>query len=299
MMATSETFDAKALRLLDFIDKKTRGKEEPIHLINDVGLVKYKEIGLSEEDTIAAWRYLREKNLIKTFNLIGAPYPALINANGIDVIKKARLQNKDELLEVIYDMGGGQVSKPVLLGDIRGHFAHWDKDTFFDTLQALEDDKLILLGGRTDFTATVVLTPDGRRRAGKLIHPTPDFIQNTVTIGTVINSPIQQGGSHANMTQTVNYSRDDLDNLRRLVEVFDSHHDDLNLDEAAKRKAMAQVATIKTQLEDEPDPMIVMQAGRTLRNITEGAIGSLIATAAQPTVWATAAPILAKLFGGS
>ena len=46
------------------------------------------------------------------------------------------------------------------------------------------------------------------------------------------------------------------------------------------------------------DRVIVKQAGRTLRNITEGAIGSLIATAAQPTVWAWAAPIIAKLFGG-
>ena len=61
---------------------------------------------------------------------------------------------------------------------------------------------------------------------------------------------------------------------------------------------MAQVATIKAQLEDNPDPVIVKQAGRTLRNITEGAIGSLIAAAAQPTVWATAAALLAKLFGG-
>jgi hypothetical protein len=142
-----------------------------------VGLVKYKEIGLSEEDTIAAWRYLCEKNRIKTFNLIGAPYPSLINANGIDVIEKAREQNKDELIEIIYDKGGGQISKPVLVGELRARFEHWDKDIFFDTLQALEDDKLILLGGRTDLLKTVVLTPDGRRRAKKLIHPTPSFTQ--------------------------------------------------------------------------------------------------------------------------
>jgi hypothetical protein len=31
--------------------------------------------------------------------------------------------------------------------------------------------------------------------------------------------------------------------------------------------------------------MVVRQAGRTLRNIIEGAIGSLAATAAQPAVW--------------
>jgi hypothetical protein len=102
----------------------------------------------------------------------------------------------------------------------------------------------------------------------------------------------------ANRFQIVSYSRDDLDDLRRLVEVFDKHLDDLALDAAAKRKAEAQVATIKAQLKDEPDPVIVKQAGRTLRNITEGAIGSLIAAAAQPTVWATATALSAKLFGG-
>jgi hypothetical protein len=100
------------------------------------------------------------------------------------------------------------------------------------------------------------------------------------------------------MTQTVSYSHENLEDLHRLVEVFDAHLDDLNLDAAAKRRAMAQVATIRAQIEDEPDPVIIKQAGRTLRNITEGAIGSLIAAAAQPTVWAWAALSMAKLFGG-
>jgi hypothetical protein len=36
---------------------------------------------------------------------------------------------------------------------------------------------------------------------------------------------------------------------------------------------------------DEPDLVIVRQAGRTPRNIPEGAVGSLLAAAAQPAVW--------------
>lgn len=206
-------------------------------------------------------------------------------------------QNKDDLLEVIYRKGGGQ--KAVLLGEVIIQFVHWDKDTFWDTAQALEDDKLIVLGGRTSYTATAALTLDGQRRVEKRLYPSPTITQNTVNAATLINSPIQQGGAHATMTQTVSYSREDSDDLHRLVEVFENHFDDLALDAAAKRKAMAQVATIKAQLEDDPDPVIVNQAGRTLRNITEGAIGSLIATAAQPTLWAWAATIIAKLFGGS
>ena len=69
------------------------------------------------------------------------------------------------------------------------------------------------------------------------------------------------------------------------------------MDTRQKLKANAQIATLKAQLTDEPDPVIVKQAGRTLRNITEGAIGSLLATAAQPTVWAWVREIMPRLFG--
>jgi hypothetical protein len=202
-------------------------------------------------------------------------------------------QNKDDFLEEMYRKSGGQ--KAVHLGELKIQFEHWDKDTFWDTAQALEDDKLIVYRGH----GYAHFTPEGRRRAEKRIHPTPTFTQNTVTIGTAINSPIQQSGAHANMTQTVSYSHENLDDLHRLVEVFDAHLDDLNLDAPAKQKAMVQVATIKAQLQGEPDSVIVKQAGRTLWDITKGVISSLIATAVQPTVWGTAAAIMAKLFGGS
>ena len=52
------------------------------------------------------------------------------------------------------------------------------------------------------------------------------------------------------------------------------------------KRASAQIAIIEAQAtDDEPDPVIIKQAGSTLRNITEGAIGSLVATAVQPAVW--------------
>ena len=48
---------------------------------------------------------------------------------------------------------------------------------------------------------------------------------------------------------------------------------------------MAQLAILKTESTSDLDLGIVKQAATTLRSITEGAIGSLLATAAQPTVW--------------
>jgi hypothetical protein len=91
-------------------------------------------------------------------------------------------------------------------------------------------------------------------------------------------------------------NQNDLDDLQRLVKVFENHIDDLSLNVAAKRKVMAQITTIKAQLEYEPDTLIINQAGHTLRSITEGAIGSLIATAAQPTVWSLMETIIKRLF---
>ena len=76
--------------------------------------------------------------------------------------------------------------------------------------------------------------------------------------------------------------RQDLD---KLVATMENHLDELRLDRDATRKAEAQIATLKAQLIDQPNPIVVNQALSTLRNVVEGAIGSLIAVAVQPTVW--------------
>lgn len=122
-------------------------------------------------------------------------------------------------------------------------------------------------------------------------HPTVH-----ISGGHFHQSPIGVGGT---VNQTVTFAgQQDLEDLQRLIETFETHLDDLGLDLAAKRKVAAQVATIKAQLEDEPDPVIVKQAGRTLRNITEGTVASVIATAATtPGVWEWVHQALPRLFG--
>ena len=78
-----------------------------------------------------------------------------------------------------------------------------------------------------------------------------------------------------------------------------SHLNELRLDANQKRKAEAQIATIKAQLsDDEPNSIIIQQAGRTLRNITEGVIAGLIVTATQPATWHAISLAMAALFPG-
>lgn len=157
------------------------------------------------------------------------------------------------------------------------------------------DASIVLIGfySKREF---VYLTENGYRTARK---PAPKKVSPIPTVhisgGNFNNSPIGVGST---VNQTVNFNDTrTLNDLQHLVEVFEKHIDELMLEPAAKRKATAQIATIKAQLEDEPDTVIVSQAGRTLRSITEGAIGSLIATAAQPSVWAWVSQHMPNLFG--
>jgi hypothetical protein len=80
------------------------------------------------------------------------------------------------------------------------------------------------------------------------------------------------------------------------VTEFTNDLDELSLDARQKQKAEAQIATLKAPLTDEPDSVIVKQAGHTLRKITEGAIGSLLAAAVQPALWQWIQQVMAAYF---
>lgn len=109
------------------------------------------------------------------------------------------------------------------------------------------------------------------------------------TVQKIVNNffgPVGNVSQHGQqVTQTANIGIHSSD-LARLVTEFNQHLDDLALSTPEKEMTKSQLATLEAQVAaDKPDPVIVRQAGQTLRNITEGAIGSLVATAAQPSVW--------------
>ncbi|MGD0519829.1 MAG: hypothetical protein ABSA48_01115 [Terracidiphilus sp.] len=212
---------SNALRLLRAIYEQTHDQTHPV---DDVTKLK---IGLTDEESRAAWRYLRDKGLIQTFNL---EYAARINGRGVDAIENA--QNH----------------------------------------------------------------PNQPTSGFPLV--TYNNVYNTINVGHMVSSSVQQAGAHADQNQTIAYSsQEDRSNLERLIVELTNHLNELNIDAYQKQKAEAQIATIKAQLtDDEPDPVIIKQAGRTLRNITEGAIGSLVATAVQPAVWHWISQAMAMLF---
>jgi len=210
-----------ALRLLRAIYDETRDQSRPVDDVTEL------KTGLTAEESRAAWRYLRDKGLIQTFNL---DYAARINGPGVDAIENA--QN------------------------------HPNQPT-------------------SGFPSV-----------------TYNNVYNTVHVGTMVGSSVQQAGDRAMQEQIVAFSSPEKrSELERLVAELTIHLGELNIDAREKQKAEAQIATLKAQLtDDEPDPVILQQAGRTLRNITEGAIASLVATAVQPAVWHSIGQLMAALF---
>jgi len=82
-MANSLTEDLQdlAFRLLIAIKEKTERNEEPV-----IATGLSASLGMDEADTKAAFQYLADKHLIKTYNL---PFAARINAAGHDAIQEA------------------------------------------------------------------------------------------------------------------------------------------------------------------------------------------------------------------
>lgn len=218
MTSGSATNQSKALQLLKVIYDKTRNSTAPVS-IDEINT------GLSEEDSKAAWRYLKDRGLINIFSI---PYTARINGPGVDAIENA-LQHPD-------------------------------------------------------------------KTSPNFPSVTYNVVYNTMHVGAISNSPVSLAGVRSTQHQTVKYGAQELSDLGRLVSELTLHLDELRIDARQKQKAQAQIATPKAQLTDEPDPVIVRQAGLTLRNITEGAIGSLIATAVQPTVWTWVSEVMRRLF---
>jgi len=115
------------------------------------------------------------------------------------------------------------------------------------------------------------------------------------TVHNVFYGPVggvAQNSEHFSQIVSIGVPSQDF---AKLVTELTAHLNELNLDAQQKRRAEAQIATLKVELAGNPDPMIVRQAGRTLRNVLEGAIGSLLATAAQPGIWRWIQETLASL----
>lgn len=119
---------------------------------------------------------------------------------------------------------------------------------------------------------------------------------NNYNVQNPVNSPVAMAGGGATISQTTNYSSSDLGEIRRVIDLVEQHLSDLALNERAEKNARAMMASIRAQFEAaEPNSTVLREAGRSLRTIVEGAVGSLAASAVQ-TKWPAIVAGLAALF---
>jgi hypothetical protein len=128
------------------------------------------------------------------------------------------------------------------------------------------------------------------------IRREPQIAFNTV-IHKMQDSTIQQAGPHSTQAYSATYAQQDFDDLKRALNVLTRNFEQLGLDPRLVNIAKAQITTLNAQLSDNPNPVIVKEAGKTLRNVTEGVIAGLITSAAeQPGVWQSVHDVLQRLF---
>jgi hypothetical protein len=119
-MSQPKTIQANALRVLQAI-YETRDRNSPV-------FVTELNIGLGDEESKAAWRYLRDKGLIETFSL---DYTARINGNGIDAIENQPTEQKVARIEKTVFISYRRIAVP-WAQSIFQDLTHHDYDVFID-----------------------------------------------------------------------------------------------------------------------------------------------------------------------
>jgi hypothetical protein len=95
--------------------------------------------------------------------------------------------------------------------------------------------------------------------------------------GSVSGSQIQQESTNSNQTLTINESN--KTDINRVLDEIESHIDELQLEHIIHEELMAELATMRSQMQSpKPKMPIIGESLRTIRNIVEGCTGSLIAS---------------------
>jgi len=146
-------------------------------------------------------------------------------------------------------------------------------------------DEFLSSSGREDIVSqTAYITHEGRTALEALIRPfelgvdsqvsPPSEIVHNTVIASSINGGIQQAGGDAQQTNTVIITPAEIHAaLDRLKAVWKEHGS-----AAVSNDVETDIATIEAQLKKEqPDTSTLQAAGRSLRNVIEGAAGGALA----------------------
>ncbi len=179
------------------------------------------------------------------------------------------------------------VEKPELIFVLQGKmYPRMNCQRVWGQISHIEFEQLVsaVASRILDFSLKIEAEDPNAGEASPNAHPIPSeklrpLVQN-VFYGNV--GAVAQNSEYFSQSVAMDLS---LSTLSKLVTELTSHLGDLRLDQRQEQRVRAQIETLRAEATGDPDPMIVRQAAQTLRNITEGAIGSLLAAAVQPTIW--------------
>jgi hypothetical protein len=215
--------------------------------------------------------------------------PFLWPALGKDVYEKLNpVEFRDGIAKVQALVGGGVVPRPELGLLVQGKMfpdlncvGSWMEIGGNEFQQLLSAVRTRVL----DFVLEIEAANPDAGEAPPDAQPVPADKLQTI-INNTFHAPV---GNVAQSSQQVVQSSQlglSADDLVKFVKEFRSHVADLNLTPEDAKRVEVQLNTIDAQIADEPNPVIVREAGRSIRSITEQAVAAMVATAAQPTVWA-------------
>jgi len=183
-----------------------------------------------------------------------------------------------QFLSRLYEGTGGNQYASMNMWEI-GNILGFSRDVTGLIVQYLEGEGLIkysTLGGGIRITHRgVVQIEKARSEPDK---PTQYFpAVNIINVNNMVGSQIQQG--NFNSTQTGTFEGHNTNELIKFMEELKEKISQLNLDSKNTQEINAEIATIEAQSKSSrPKNNIIKESLRTIRNIIEGATGSVIAT---------------------
>jgi hypothetical protein len=115
-------------------------------------------------------------------------------------------------------------------------------------------------------------------------------VANSITIGSMTGSTIQQGSPGAQQTVSITFN---IESITNALDRFASAIATGALPEKTVNELVGDVQTIRAQLaKPSPSRIIIQEAGKSLRNVVEGIAGGMLTPAAM-----TAAAALWSVLG--
>lgn len=189
----------------------------------------------------------------------------------------------EQILKALFKKVGSGSSKAVSLKQARVGFEHIDADTFFDAVAELVSERLLFDQGQ----GHVAFTPDGWEKAQSMASPPMSARGKKASAIGKVTPSTNQG--------TNNVPNPLTENMAWLIELITPNLSELKLAPAEHHKALEHLANLKRLMTGTPNPVLVKAVCSSLKNVTDEAIGNVLASGTKPAIWGAVRALLVQM----